>query len=356
VLIDLATYGWNANLSQQFEPYAAEGLMPGRIVREHTHIYNVLTALGEIRARVTGKFRHDARGRQDFPAVGDWVALRAGDTAGDAQIHALLSRRSKFSRKVAGNATEEQVVAANVDTIFVVTALDRDFNLRRLERYLVVGRESQATPVIVLNKTDLCEDVDGAVAQVTLIANDVPVHAVNCVRPEGLDELKRYLRAGETVALLGSSGVGKSTLINRLLGEERQPTGDVRARDRRGRHTTSHRELIVMPNGALIIDTPGLRELQLWDGDEGIRETFDDIEALAASCFFRDCRHQDEPQCAVKAAVQDGRLAAAHLDNYQKLTRELLALAARQDPRTAENRKRRWKALSKAARRHRPRE
>jgi ribosome biogenesis GTPase len=355
VHIDLATYGWNSNLSEQFEPYAAAGLKPGRIAREHTHIYNVLTALGEIRARVTGKFRHDARGRQDFPAVGDWVAIRA-DAAGDAQIHALLSRRSKFSRKVAGNTTEEQVVATNVDTIFVVTALDRDFNLRRLERYLVVGRESQATPVIVLNKADLCEEVESAVAQVTLIANDVPVHAVSCVRPEGLDELKRYLRTGETVALLGSSGVGKSTLINRLLGEERQRTGDVRARDRRGRHTTSHRELIVMPNGALIIDTPGLRELQLWDVDEGIRETFDDIETLAASCFFRDCRHQDEPHCAVKAAIQDGRLAGAHLDNYQKLRREQLVLAARQDPRTAENRKRRWKALSKAARRHRPRQ
>lgn len=353
---DLATYGWNPTLADQFAPYSAEGLIPGRIAREHTHIYNVLTSLGEVRARVTGRFRHDARGRQDFPAVGDWVALQAEEGAREAQIHALLGRRSKFSRKVAGNTVEEQVVAANVDTIFLVSALDRDFNLRRLERYLVVGRESQARPVIVLNKAELSDDVGAAVAEVTVIADDVPVHAVSCMQHKGLDALHQYLRPGETVALLGSSGVGKSTIINRLLGEERQRTRDVRQGDRRGRHTTTHRELIVMPDGGLMIDTPGLRELQLWDTDEGIRETFDDIETLAASCFFRDCQHQDEPQCAVKDAVQNGRMASEHLANYHKLKRELSSLAARQDPRTAQNQKRRWKTLTKAARRHKPRQ
>lgn len=354
--VDLTTFGWSADLAKQFEPYATEGLVPGRIAREHTHIYNVLTARGEVRARVTGRFRHEARGRQGFPAVGDWVALRPDEGAGDAQIHALLPRKSKFSRKVAGNTLEEQVVAANVDTIFIVSALDRDFNLRRLERYLVVGRESQARPVIVLNKADLSEDVGGAVAEVTVIADDVPVHAVSCARHEGLDVLDQYLRPGETVALLGSSGVGKSTLINSLLGEERQRTRDVRPDDQRGRHTTTYRELIVMPGGALMIDTPGLRELQLWDSDEGLRETFDDIETLAAGCFFRDCQHQDEPQCAVKAAVAEGGIAAAHLANYHKLKRELRALAARQDPRTAQENKRRWKTIAKAAKHHKPRE
>jgi ribosome biogenesis GTPase len=356
VPVDLAIYGWNPTLAEQFAPYAAEGLTPGRIAREHTHIYNVLTALGEVRARVTGRFRHDARGRQDFPAIGDWVALRPSEGPGDAQIHAVLTRKSKFSRKVAGNTVEEQVVAANVDTIFLVSALDRDFNLRRLERYLVVGRESQARPVIVLNKADLSDDVGGAVAEVTIIADDIPVHALSCKRQEGLEALRQYLRPGETIALLGSSGVGKSTLINRLLGEERQRTRDVRSSDQRGRHTTSHRELIVMPDGVLMIDTPGMRELQLWDTDEGIRETFDDIEALAAGCFFRDCQHHDEPRCAVTAAVQDGRLTAGHLANYHKLKRELQSLAARQDPRTAQNQKRRWKALTKAAKRHKPRQ
>ena len=354
--VDLAVYGWNPALAEQFARYAAEGLTPGRIAREHTHIYNVLTALGEVRARVTGRFRHDTRGRQDFPAIGDWVALRPGEGLDDAQIHAVLTRKSKFSRKVAGNTVEEQVVAANVDTIFLVSALDRDFNLRRLERYLVVGRESQARPVIVLNKADLSDDVGGAVAEVTIIAADIPVHAVSCKRQEGFESLHQCLRPGETVALLGSSGVGKSTLINCLLGEERQRTRDVRRSDQRGRHTTSHRELIVMPDGFLMIDTPGMRELQLWDTDEGIRETFDDIEALAAECFFRDCQHQDEPKCAVSAAVLDTRMSAEHLANYHKLKRELQSLAARQDPTTAQNQKRRWKTLTKAAKKHKPRQ
>jgi ribosome biogenesis GTPase len=353
---DLAIYGWNAHRAEQFAPYAAEGLIPGRIARQHTHIYNVLTSAGEVRARVTGRFRHDARGRQDFPAIGDWVALQAEEGAREAQIHAVLDRRSKFSRKIAGNTVEEQVVAANVDTIFLVSALDRDFNLRRLERYLVVGRESQARPVIVLNKADLSDDVGDAVAQVTIIAPDLPVHAVSCMRDRGLEALHQYLQPGETVALLGSSGVGKSTLINRLLGEDRQRTRDVRTGDQRGRHTTSHRELIVMPDGVLMIDTPGMRELQLWETDEGIRETFDDIEELAAECFFRDCQHEDEPRCAVTAAVQDGRMPSGHLANYHKLKRELRSLAARQDPRIGQNQKRQWKALTKAAKRHKPRQ
>jgi len=355
VVVDLVTYGWNRTLAEQFAPHAAERLIPGRVAREHTHIYRVCTTDGDRLARVTGRFRHEARGRQDFPAVGDWVALGPPTGAGNAQIHAVLPRKSKFSRKVAGNTLEEQVVAANVDTIFLVSGLDRDFNLRRLERYLVLGRESQARPVIVLNKADLCEDVGAAVAEVTVIAGDVPVHALSCAREEGLDALNRYLRQRETVALLGSSGVGKSTLINRLLGEERQRTRDVRASDRRGRHTTSHRELIVMPGGALMIDTPGLRELQLWETEEGVRETFEDIEALAADCFFRDCQHLDEPRCAVKAAVAEGRIAQGHLTSYHKLRRELQALATKLDPRLAQEQKRRWRVIHKAASRHKPR-
>jgi ribosome biogenesis GTPase len=351
----LDTYGWNRRLAEAFAPWAARGHVPGRVAREHTHIYTVLSQGGERLARVTGRFRHEARGRHDFPAVGDWVALGdLGAPGSDVQIHAVLPRHSKFSRKVAGHTSEEQVVAANVDTIFLVSALDRDFNLRRLERYLVVGRESRAQPVVVLNKADLHEDAGAAVAAVRAIADEVPVHPVSCTHGQGLDALAGYLRPGETIALLGSSGVGKSTIVNRLLGTERQRTADVRSGDRRGRHTTTSRELVVLPNGALVIDTPGLRELQLWETDGAVRETFDDIETLAAACFFRDCRHQDEPRCVVKAAVADGRLTAGHLANYQKLKRELEALAARPDPRPPPHTRRREKTVQEAARDHEP--
>lgn len=348
--VDLTTLGWTSDLDAQFAPFAAQGLTAGRVAREHTHLYTVLSPTGECLARVTGRFRHDARGRHEFPAVGDWVAMALSTDANEAKIQAVLPRRSKFSRKVAGNTPQEQVVAANIDTIFLVSALDRDFNLRRVERYLVVGRESRARPVIILNKCDLRDDVDTAVAEVRAVAEGVPVHAVSCTRPTGLDALDVYLAPGETVALLGSSGVGKSTLVNQLLGEDRQRTREVRATDDRGRHTTTNRELIVMPRGGLMIDTPGMRELQLWETEGAVRESFDDIEALAVDCFFRDCRHLDEPRCAIKIAVQDGRLAPGHLANYHKLRREQQALAAKQTPRTSPEQKRRGKTIDRGDR------
>jgi ribosome biogenesis GTPase / thiamine phosphate phosphatase len=331
VPIDLVAYGWNETLAEQFAPYAAEGFLPARVVREHTHIYRIYTAEGDRLARVTGRFRHDAHARQAFPAVGDWVAMTPGTGASNAQIHAVLPRKSRFSRKVSGDTTEEQIVAANIDMIFLVSALDRELNLRRLERYLVLAREGGAQPVILLNKSDLCPDVAARLGDVAGIAPDVPMLAVSALRKEGLERLYAYLAPGRTVAVLGSSGVGKSTLINQLLGEDRQKIGEVRARDRRGRHTTTNRELLVLPGGALIIDTPGLREIQLWETEGGVRETFDAIEALAPACFFRDCQHLEEPRCAVKTAVAEGRLAAPHLDNYHKLKRELRSLKTKID-------------------------
>jgi len=273
-----------------------------------------------------------------------------------ATIQAILPRRTRFSRKVAGGNTQEQVVAANIDTVFLAQGLDGDFNLRRLERYLLLAWDSGARPVIILNKADLCEDVEARVREVEGVAAGTPVHVMSAKLGEGLDEVQPYLAPGETVALLGSSGVGKSTLINRLLGVERLRTAEVRASDSRGRHTTTWRELILLPNGALVIDTPGLRELQLWDGGASARSVFPDIEALAADCHFRDCEHEQEPRCAVRLAAQEGHLAPERLESYRKLRREANYLASRQDQAAQLETKRKWRAIHRAARKHKQRE
>ena len=340
--VSLLALGWSDHFARAFEPHAAEGLVPGRVVLEHTHIYTVLTEAGDILAQVSGRLRHHAAGRQDFPAVGDWVAIARRPHGGRATIHAVLPRRSRFARKVAGIRMEEQVVAANVDTVLLVAGLDGDFNVRRLERYLVLARESGAMSVVVLNKADLCPDVDARVSEVEAIALGLPVLAVSAKAGQGLTALESYLRPRETVAFLGSSGVGKSTIVNALVGRPLLRTREVRASDSRGRHVSSARELIVLPGGGLVIDTPGMRELQLWEVGEGLTETFEDIEALGAGCRFRDCRHRDEPGCAVKAAVEDGRLAAERLASYRKLEDEIDRLDGRQE------RKRHAKILSRA--------
>jgi ribosome biogenesis GTPase len=274
---------------------------------------------------------HGAVWRSDLPAVGDWVATRVWPEEGKATIHAVLPRKSVFSRKVAHSRTEQQVVAANVDTVFLVSGLDRDFNVRRIERYLTLAWESGATPVIVLNKTDLCSDVAHFVADVESVAVGVPIHPVSAKENQGLDSLRRYLAPGETVALLGSSGVGKSTLLNTLLGTERQRTAPVRERDQRGRHATAHRELVFLPGGGMLIDNPGMRELQMWTDDEALAETFDDITLLAARCRFRDCRHDSEPGCAVREAIENGTLDEARLRSYWRLQREIRHLETRRD-------------------------
>ena len=349
----LAAYGWNATLADAFGPHAAEGLAPARVTVAFGATFRVLAGDGEQLADVSGRMRHAARRRRDLPAVGDWVAIRPTTIAGGrATIHAVLPRRSLFSRKVAGEETVEQIVAANVDTAFLVTALDHDLNLRRLERYLAMTWESGARPVVLLNKADLAASADATCAEVERIARGVPVLPISAREATGLDRLAPYLAPGQTVALLGSSGVGKSTLINRLLGEERLRTREVRESDSRGRHTTTHRELIALPGGALLIDTPGMRELQLWSAEAGLTETFDDVTVLAADCYFADCRHESEPRCAVKRAVEEGRLAADRLASFHKLTAEQGALAARQDVLAQQDRKKRDKVIHRALRRH----
>ena len=335
-----------------FEPYREQGMVPARVVAQKG-LNQVSTGESEHYADLAGKLRHELAspgGSAGHPAVGDWVALRAPSGEGRAIIHAILPRKSKFSRKTAGLRTEEQVVAANIDTIFLVSGLDGDFNPRRIERYLTAAWDSGAQPVVVLNKLDRCEDPETCLLEVEAVAMGVPVHRVSARTGEGCEELRAYLGRGKTVGLLGSSGVGKSTLSNRLLGREVQKTGDVREGDDRGRHTTTHRELFLVPGGGLLIDTPGLRELQLWEGDQGIESTFPDVEELAAGCRFADCRHQGEPGCAVEAAVANGAMPPERLESYHKLERELHHIHVRQDELARLQEKKKNKVVHKGQR------
>ncbi|GAB4216519.1 MAG: ribosome small subunit-dependent GTPase A [Synechococcales cyanobacterium] len=283
--------------------------------------------------------------------MGDWVALRPIN-ASQGVIEAILPRRSQFSRQAAGHSTQEQVVAANIDTVFLVSGLDGDFNVRRLERFLTAAWDSGARPVMVLNKADLCPEVDALIQAVENIAPDVPVLAVSAESGQGLEQLYPYLGAGQTVALLGSSGVGKSTLTNRLVGSPIQRTQAVRLDDSRGRHTTTSRQLIPLPQGGWILDTPGMRELKLWQADTGLLSTFEEISELTHQCRFRDCTHQTEPGCAVQQAVADGRLERGRLENFLKLQRELAYQHRRRDQRAALEEKAKWKKIHKALRQH----
>jgi len=300
----------------------------GRIVFESVEQYRVRTEGGELEARPAGRLRLEA----DLPVVGDWVAVAgASDDASTTLVVAILPRRTRLSRKVAGKVTREQVVAANVDTVFAVMGLDGDYSLRRLERFAVMIRQSGAQPVAVLTKTDLHEDPVGARLDAQTAVPGVPVVAVSSLKGEGLEPLKAYLEPGRTVALVGSSGAGKSTLLNRLCDAEVMKTAAVRESDDRGRHTTTHRQLVPLPGGGLLIDNPGVREIQLWADGDALAEAFEDLEALAQGCRFRDCRHEGEPGCAVAEAIEDGSLDPGRLVNWRKLEKELAFLDRQRD-------------------------
>ena len=345
----LELFGWNDFFEESFAQYSHQGLLPGRVTIQHKDRYVLFTERGEVNGKVSGKFRFEASGLHDFPAVGDWVVFEIGSGDQSAVIHHVLERRSKFSRKVAGDRTDEQVLAANIDIVFLVMGLDGDYNLRRMERYLTVAWESGARPIIVLNKSDICPILEECTEQVLSIAHGVDTVVMSAHHSEQVAPLWTLLTPGTTGVLLGSSGVGKSTITNALLGKEYLKVNEVRENDSRGRHTTPHRELLILPNGGIIIDTPGLRELQLWRGDEGLRENFDDIEELASNCRFRDCKHETEPHCAVKKAMEDGLLDSCRYESYLKLQLEIQYLALRQEMSAQRIEKERWKNISKQA-------
>jgi ribosome biogenesis GTPase len=351
--LSLSDFGWNEHFQEHFAPHAEAGLIPGRVSAEHRGAYVVCTEDGDRSAELAGRLRHDALVRDELPAVGDWVALQPLPEA-RAVVQAVLPRLTKFSRTAASDQQRlsgEQVLAANVDTVFLVSSLNRDLNVRRLERYLVTAWESGAAPAVVLNKADLCDPAERMelVAEVEAVAFGVPVHVVSAFTGEGMDELGGYLSPGRTVVLLGSSGVGKSTLVNRLAGREVLATQEIRS-DGRGRHTTSHRQLVLLPSGGLVLDTPGLRELQLYEGSEGMDDVFDDVASLAAECRFSDCAHDSEPGCAVRQAIADGRLPVERLESYRQLQRELERMERKRDARLASEYRRQWKRLERSRR------
>ncbi|HEU5139422.1 MAG TPA: ribosome small subunit-dependent GTPase A [Bacillales bacterium] len=348
--MNLKALGWNERLEEAFAAYKAEGFIAARVALEHKEMYQLYTESGETLGEITGNFRFRAYDREDYPAVGDWVAVKEQPGGQKASIYAILPRQSKFSRKAAGTDVSEQIIAANVNTVFLVNALNHDFNVRRIERYLTITWESGANPVIILSKADLCADIEEKIAEVETVAFGVPVHVISAARNEGLEELERYFQQNETVALLGSSGVGKSTLINRLYGEDIQSVKEIREDDGRGRHTTTHRELILLPGGGILIDTPGMRELQLWESEESLSHSFADIEELADQCRFRDCRHESEPGCAVKSAIEDGHLDESRFNNYLKLQRELAFLERKNNKKARLEEKERRKRTTKAHR------
>ncbi len=327
---DLIPYGWNADFQAAFLPFKAQGFLPGRVIAEHRQHLIVITPQGENLAVVSGKLRYRAQCRADYPAVGDWVVLSPFQNGERSKVQAVLPRQTRISRKAAGEDMSEQIIGANIDTLFIVSSLNQDFNMRRLERYLVLAKNSGAQTVLVMNKADLCNDIPARLAELSTVTQEIPVLVLSALDPESVVPLREYLAPGKTLAMIGSSGVGKSSLLNALTQQQSQRVQPIRQRDARGRHTTVHRQLFLLPhNQGLMLDSPGIREIQLWEGGEGLDAAFSDIQTLVSHCRFRDCRHEKEPDCAVNEALGSGILDKKRWRNYLKLSDETLYLEQR---------------------------
>jgi ribosome biogenesis GTPase len=348
--MSLSQWGWNSYFEAMWNETECDDAMPARVVAQHRKCWRIAGAFGECLAEPSGKLRLAAGTGEDWPTVGDWVSVEINRLRDFALVRMVLPRRNQFTRKAPGRRIEEQVIAANVETALVISALDGDVNPRRAERYIAQCWESGVRPVLILNKADACVDARARAAAMERVALDIQVYVVSARTGQGMEEIERLFIPGQTLVMLGSSGVGKSTLTNRLLGQSIQKVNDVRANDSRGRHTTTTRELFALPGGALLIDTPGLRELQLWNGEEGLAHAFADIHLLAARCRFKDCRHETEPGCAVQAAVHAGTLNLARLENQRKLIREQEFLRRKMDPEARSEEKQRIKRLTREAR------
>jgi len=350
--MELSQLGWDEHYQKQVDELGIPDIIIGRVFRvDAGGHYGVITVEGDLRARIPGKMKDRAESAADLPGIGDWVLMKSTET--DNVIFKVLERKNVILRKAAGREFKEQLVGANIDIIFIVMGLDSDFNLRRLERYLFMVSASGASPIILLNKSDLAEDLEKQLEEVQKITDEIPVHYMSALKKEGIDIISDYLREGVTISVVGSSGVGKSTLINALMNEEKLKTGEVRKKDGKGRHVTSSRELFLISGGGVIIDNPGIREIQLWGDSVSLDEAFSDIGELAVHCKFRDCRHRTEPGCKVLDAVESGDLPRERYENYLKMQKELAYLELKRDKGAQGAERAKWKGITNKADKYR---